>query len=607
VWFRVGDLRTTDNVLLARAVELGAPCLSVFVAAPELSATSVERDGLPRCGPARARFLIETLEDLRARLKAIGSHLIVATGSPSSVIGDLVAAAGAPPAAPSDTVVLLSDQPCAEEEAEAAAVAATVKDAGASVECHWQRTLFHPDDLPAECTTPSLPPAFTTWRQRLESSLTQPRDPLPAPTSVPPAWPGLELSALASLVPSAKAIGVDYLPSVRDLIGDAFESSRAAAVLRAAADAAARSAEEAEGMGCMADTPDGRFVGGETAALARVDNWVWEQHGLSTYFDTRNGMLGSAYSSKMAPWLAVGAISPRTLHANRLAYETAPEGGCGRSTKSTYWITFELLWRDWFSLQACKQGTKLFAPGGPRDGWCKRTWAGSTADFWDWAEGRTGWPLVDANMRELATTGFMSNRGRQNVASFLVHELGCDWRLGAAWFEATLLDYDCSQNWGNWAAIAGLFGGRLNRFNILKQSRDYDASGAYVKHWLPELRRVPTDKVHNPWSMSVAEQATASTRIGPDYPSPMRSKFVPTARRGGHAGGSRRDRRKGRDRSQRRKDRGASDRATHHGRKIVMSSATSAVEPRPRRHERLAYRKEARGVDVVVGGAGGRR
>lgn len=112
-------------------------------------------------------------------------------------------------------------------------------------------------------------------------------------------------------------------------------------------------------------------------------------------------------------------------------------------------------------------------------------------------------PLVDANMRELAATGWMSNRGRQNVASYLILDLGIDWRRGADHFESLLLDYDTASNWGNWVAAAGLTGGRVNKFNITKQSHDYDANGDYLRAWLPELARVPTECVHRKHSFSV--------------------------------------------------------------------------------------------------------
>lgn len=96
----------------------------------------------------------------------------------------------------------------------------------------------------------------------------------------------------------------------------------------------------------------------------------------------------------------------------------------------------------------------------------------------------------------------MSNRGRQNVASFLLLDYGVDWRRGADLFESLLVDYDVSSNWGNWVAAAGLTGGRLNQFNITKQSKDYDLGGDYVRTWCPELKNVPASKVHEPWTLS---------------------------------------------------------------------------------------------------------
>jgi len=109
-----------------------------------------------------------------------------------------------------------------------------------------------------------------------------------------------------------------------------------------------------------------------------------------------------------------------------------------------------------------------------------------------WKEGRTGDRLVDANMRELKATGFMSNRGRQNVASYLIFDMGVDWRFGAAHFEELLLDHDPCSNWGNWVAAAGLTGQRVNRFNTKKQLSDYDPGCEYVDRWLrgaPQIKK----------------------------------------------------------------------------------------------------------------------
>ena len=142
-----------------------------------------------------------------------------------------------------------------------------------------------------------------------------------------------------------------------------------------------------------------------------------------------------------------------------------------------------------------------------------------------WKEGRTGFPLVDANMREMAATGFMSNRGSQNVASYLALDLNHDWRAGADHFESQLVDYDVCSNWGNWCQAAGLTGGRLNKFNVVKQSRDYDAAGDYLRTWLPELKNVPARWVHEPWRMPPAEQEASGCVVGRDYPAPLRGPF----------------------------------------------------------------------------------
>ncbi len=105
---------------------------------------------------------------------------------------------------------------------------------------------------------------------------------------------------------------------------------------------------------------------------------------------------------------------------------------------------------------------------------------------------------VDGHMRELLHTGYMSNRGRQNVASFLIHNLKIDWRFGARHFEEYLVDHDVSQNWCNWNAAAGLSGGRVNVFNMDKQARDYDPEGEHARYWIPELpSALPGKSVHD--------------------------------------------------------------------------------------------------------------
>lgn len=130
-------------------------------------------------------------------------------------------------------------------------------------------------------------------------------------------------------------------------------------------------------------------------------------------------------------------------------------------------------------------------------------------------------------MRELSATGFMSNRGRQNVASFLTKNLGIDWRMGAEWFESMLIDYDPASNYGNWNYTAGIGNDArgFRWFNTMKQASMYDRNGDYVRHWLPELANVPKDYIHRPWEMHSAEQSRSGCTIGVHYPPPIVDLF----------------------------------------------------------------------------------
>jgi len=237
---------------------------------------------------------------------------------------------------------------------------------------------------------------------------------------------------------------------------------------------------EEDAKAAMQDDPRSvlKFVGGEDAALHRMQKWMFDDNKLKDYFDIRNGMVGEGYSSKFSPWLALGCLSPRRVWSECQRYEKET----GIKNKSTYWLVFELTWRDFFIHMGLSQGDKLFIPGGVTGD--KSPWHGSRENLEKWKAGRTGDQLVDANMRELALTGFMSNRGRQNVASYLIFDLGVDWRYGAAHFEEHLLDYDPCSNWGNWVAAAGLTGQRVNKFNTKKQLSDYDPKREYVNLWL---------------------------------------------------------------------------------------------------------------------------
>lgn len=225
--------------------------------------------------------------------------------------------------------------------------------------------------------------------------------------------------------------------------------------------------------------PSNLFQGGRTAALQRLRYYFEETQLPSTYKETRNESLGLDYSTKFSAWLSLGCITPSEIHQALHAYERIHG-----ANESTYWIQFELVWRDFFRLSAGQFGAKLFLLGGVKS--YNQPVRFDEAIFEQWRTGQTESDFVNAHMRELLETGFMSNRGRQNVASYWIHELQQDWRVGAYWFEHQLLDYDVASNWGNWAYIAGVGsdprGGR--KFSIEKQAATYDPAGAHRKHWL---------------------------------------------------------------------------------------------------------------------------
>lgn len=219
------------------------------------------------------------------------------------------------------------------------------------------------------------------------------------------------------------------------------------------------------------------FVGGEQAGLNHLERY-FEQDFALHYKQTRNALEGEGNSTQFSPWLALGCVSPQTILRKLRIFEA-----CHGTNDSTAWIEFELLWREYFYWYSRKHGSKLFKFSG-----IKKTpplTSFYAQRFQQWKQGATAFPLVNACMRQLNQTGFMSNRGRQIVASCLVNELQLDWRYGAAYFETQLIDYDVSSNWGNWQYLAGVGADPrgLRRFDIAKQTELYDPERQFIMKW----------------------------------------------------------------------------------------------------------------------------
>ena len=429
LWLR-NDLRLDDHHPLRAAVARG-PVVPIYCLDPRQLGTLTS--GVPKTGAFRLRFLLETLTDLRAAYRARGGDLIVRMGRPEAVLPALVQQLGA-------TYLVYHEEATDEELRVESAVEAALTAIGVSCEGFWGHTLYHPDDLPFALD--ELPDTFTSYRKHIERDAA-PRAPIDAPERIttPAIDPGV--------IPSLESLGAASIP----------EDAR---VLF-------------------------RPHGGETTARARLQHFIWDADRLRTYKDTRNGLLSVDDSSKLSPWLALGALSPRRAWSEVLRYERERE-----ANDSTYWMIFELLWRDYFRFVAVRWENAIFQrPGLQRLTLPWRTLRDTRTadDFAAWTAGTTGYPLVDAAMQKLAASGYTSNRARQNVASFLTKNLGIDWTLGAEWFESLLVDYDVTSNWGNWTYSAGVGNDArgFRFFNIHKQSAQYDPDGAFVRHWLPDL------------------------------------------------------------------------------------------------------------------------
>ncbi|MGY6558922.1 MAG: DASH family cryptochrome [Nitritalea sp.] len=461
VWFR-NDLRVHDHAPLFSAYEKDAEVIPVYCVDPRQFATM--RLGLPKTGAFRAKFLIEALCDLRLRLIDLGAQLHLLYGKPEEVLPDFLRAVEA-------DALYFSEEIASEEVAVEKAVEAAAWKAGVVTESFWQQTFFHIQDLPFPVG--QTPEVFTQFRKECEK-FSKIRPAYPAPEELYYPFPDVPKGE----IPTLAALGLEE-PEVSD-------------------------------RGVLV------FEGGEGPALARLQTYFWENDCLKVYKETRNGLLGADYSSKFSPWLALGCISPRYIYEEVVRYEKER-----KKNQSTYWLVFELIWRDYFKFIAKKHGNKIFWLQGIKPN--AERWQRNETLFQRWVAGQTGIPFVDANMRELAETGFMSNRGRQNVASFLVNDLNIDWRWGASYFESVLIDYDVCSNWGNWMYVAGVGNDpRENRyFAILKQAKNYDSKGDYVRHWVPELAALPGYDIQKPFDLPPGTLKKYGISLGGHYPHPM--------------------------------------------------------------------------------------
>lgn len=421
VWFR-NNLRVHDNISLTNAAKENEKVIAVYFFDPKLFAN--DEFGFKKTAKFRAKFLIETLRDLKENLAQLNISLLTFLESPENRISELCSQFQI-------SNVYTQKEWTSEEIKTNTAIKKTLQNQINWVE-DYDQFLFHPDTVSQNFN--NIPNVFTAFRKKLEKYVKIQEE------NNPDKLPKENLVENPTRIPNLEELGfVDFGVSKKT----AFP-----------------------------------FSGGESSALARLENYFFESKKVSVYKKTRNGLIGVDYSTKFSAWLANGSISAKTIYWKLKEYEK--ENG---ANQSTYWVFFELVWRDYFKYISLKYGDKIFKIGGilNRD----YDWKNNQTAIEDWINGNTKDDFVNANMIELKKTGWMSNRGRQNVASYFAKELLLDWRIGAAYFESQLLDYDVHSNYGNWMYVAGVGNDpRDRKFNTKTQAERYDSNHKFRNLWL---------------------------------------------------------------------------------------------------------------------------
>ncbi|MGI2168783.1 DASH family cryptochrome [Shewanella sp. MF05960] len=418
------DLRIADNAIFADIAKNAQQLMMVYCIDPQwFRSVQYQADYV---GKHRLRFLLESLQDLDDSLNQYGQQLHIVYARAQDCLPHIIDIHGI-------TRVYRSHHSGTDEQAAWQVIQQKCSDsAGIEFSTVTTQTLFNLAQLPFDLN--ALPATFSQFRKQLEGiDITAASD---AVSWLPPMIP----------LQSQDRLLQDWLRYPKWLPQTHMMSNV--------------------------------FCGGEAQGALQLDSY-FASNLAHSYKVVRNELDGWEHSTKFSPWLANGCLSARQVVSALRQFES--EHGANDSSQ---WIEYELLWREYFHWYSHKFNRTIFRFSGISGKKPLTSFYAQRLQAWKTAT--TPFALVNALMKQLNNTGYMSNRGRQIVASCLIHELQCDWRYGAAYFQQQLIDYDVAVNWGNWQYLAGVGadprGSR--RFNLAKQQQTYDPLGHFIAAWL---------------------------------------------------------------------------------------------------------------------------
>ena len=440
LWFK-NDLRLHDNESLNKAISSGKPILPIYCF-DTFNYRKLDL-GFHKSDRVRLDFTKQCVADLRKNLQNITGNLLIKVGNTPEVISKLVIEY--------ECEEIFAEEEFATEEIKLISELQGLLPSSCKLNLSWGRTLYHKNDIPYKI--PDIPLTSKAYRINTQKN-----------TKVRQTFVTPEKIGIIKL--RSDEWGRLPLPSDLGLVGKQNYSLT-------------------------------YMEGGESKALERLNYYFFETQQLTSYRWTRNRSLGLDYSSKFSPYMALGCLSPRTIYESVIEYEEKI-----KKNQSTWWLIFEIVWRDYFTFKLMRFQNQIYQT----EGYSNKSivFENDKNLFERWCNGQTGIPFVDAHMRQLNETGYMSNRGRVNCSSFLVYDYLIDWTWGAAYFESKLIDYDVASNWMNWHTQAY----QIWYTNPVNQGNKYKAQ-EFIRKWVPEIKHLGDKDILVPWESEVI-----------DYPKP---------------------------------------------------------------------------------------